>query len=332
MPAAPRDLLAVRGVRVGHAIGDDGATGVTAVVFDDGAPTVVDVRGGASGSYDTASLSLESTFGRRWALFVSGGSLFGLDAARGIRNRLLEQGRGFRPFGHRRKVVPVSGGVIFDLPSHDRPLPDYADLGYAAAARANRGPLPQGSVGAGAGATVAKYLGRASSSPGGVGSAARSLGGRHAVGVLTVVNAVGAIRAPASGRWVALARGSRGRGVAPEASARRPLRGRGTTVTIVATDLPLDRSSLARVAAIAHAGLARAIVPYLTSGDGDLLFAASTALRPPEGAEPWPGATADRVGLLAADAAVDAVLSAVRRARPRAKGKGPRPPSVSRRA
>ncbi len=309
---AARDLTVVGGLRVGHAQDPNVRTGVTAVVFDAGVPTVVDVRGGASASYDTASLALDATFGRRWGLFLTGGSLFGLDAARGLRTCILEHGGGTRYFSSRRLQAAVSGAAIFDLVDEGRPLPDYGDLGYRAAASAARGPLAQGAVGAGAGATVAKYLGRDRARPGGVGSSARSLGRGASVGVLVVVNAVGAVRDPATGRWAAVARGPRGRPVPPSDLARRPLAGRGTTLAVVATDLVLERPALARVAAIAHAGLARAIVPYLTSGDGDCLFAATTGrVRPPR-REPWSGALADRVGRLAAEAAVDAVLAAVR--------------------
>jgi len=319
MPRSGHDLLDVRGVRVGHAADPGRTTGVTAVVFDDAASTVVDVRGGASGTYDTASLSLDATFGRRWALFLAGGSLFGLDAARGVRTALLEAGAGTRAFGKGRRVVPISGAVVFDLPPDDRPLPDYAELGYAAAATAGRGSLTQGRVGAGTGATVAKYLGRAAGMAGGVGSSARTLGGGRTVGVLTVVNAAGAVRDPGTGRWVAAARGPGGRLVPPVALPRRRLAGRGTTVSVVVTDLGLDRPELARVASIVHAGLARAIVPYLTSVDGDLVFAATTSPVPSHRPDAWPGASADHVGRLAAEAAVDAVLSAVARA-----ARGPR--------
>lgn len=297
---------------MGHAENRGRTTGVTAVLFDDGAPAVADVRGGASGTYDTASLSLDATFGRRWALFLAGGSLYGLDAARGIRTWLVEHGRGFRVFGHRRLVVPISGAVIFDLPGPGKALPDYADLGYLAARAARRGTLAQGRVGAGAGATVAKYLGRAAGAAGGLGSSARRLGGGRSVGVLTVVNAAGAVRDPATGRWVAAARGRSGDLVPPTAIPRRRLAGRGTTVTVVATDASLGRPALARVAAIVHAGLARAVVPYLTSVDGDCVFAATTSAEGRTRREPWPGATTDQVGRLAADAAVDAVLAAVR--------------------
>jgi len=311
MPRRPSDLLSVRGLRVGHASHPEGPTGVTAVLFDESVPVVVDVRGGASGTYDTASLSLDATFGQRWALFFSGGSLFGLDAARGIRTAVLESGAGTRVWGA-RPLAPISGAVIFDLPRDDRPLPDYSVLGYGAASSAKRTGLAQGRVGAGAGATVAKYLGRASAMPGGLGSAARSLGEGHTVGVLAVVNAAGAVRDPSTGRWIATARGPRGEHVAPTDLPRRRLAGRGTTLSLVATDLPLDRPQLARVAAIVHAGLGRAIVPYLTSTDGDLVFAATTATREGPRKEAWPGATADHVGRQAAEAAVDAVLRALK--------------------
>lgn len=310
-PRSSSDLLDVDGVQVGHATAPSGATGVTVVVLATGAPAVVDVRGGASGTYDTASLGLDATFGRRWALFVSGGSLFGLDAARGIRSTLLRDGHGVRAFGHRRRLAPLSGAVIFDLPADDRPLPDYAELGRRATEAAGRGPLAHGRVGAGAGATVGKYLGRPAAMPGGVGSAARALGNGRSVGVLSVVNAAGAIRDPSTGRWLAGAMGPRGRIVPPSEGPLGALPGRGTTVSIVVTDLPLSRPQLARVAAITHAGIGRTVVPYLTAVDGDVVFAATTSAGRPA-PERQPGSSADRVGRWAADAAVDAVLTAVR--------------------
>ena len=147
----------VRGVRVGHAESEESPTGVTALVFDRPSPTVVDVRGGASCTYDTASLSLDATFGRRWAIFFSGGSVFGLDAGRGSCTRVLEAGGGHTVFGNPTRVAPISGATLFDLPGADGPIPDYAPIGYAAAANASRGVVPMGQVGAGAGAWVGKY-------------------------------------------------------------------------------------------------------------------------------------------------------------------------------
>ncbi|HTZ62324.1 MAG TPA: P1 family peptidase [Thermoplasmata archaeon] len=313
MPIANRTLTVVRGVRVGQAETPDGSSGVTAVLFDTPAPTVVDVRGGASATYDTASLSLDATFGRRWAIFLSGGSLYGLDAARGVRTRILEMGGGHRAFENPNPVVPITGAALFDLPMTRGGLPDYLPLGYEAARVASRAPVRTGRVGAGAGATVGKYLGRAHAMRGGTGSAGVRLPGFGALGVLVAVNAVGAVRDPATGHWVAAARGRGGRLVPPGAATVGRSGSRGTTLAIVVTEATLDRPNLARLAAIVHAGLSAAIRPFHSSTDGDVLFAASTERLRPR-ADSRPGESADRLGLEASRLAVLALLGAVRTA------------------
>lgn len=309
------DFGSLRGVSVGQAETPDGQSGVTVVLFDTPAAMVVDVRGGASATYDTASLALDATFGRRWAVFFSGGSLYGLDAARGVRTRILEMGRGHRAFANPNIVVPISGAALFDLPSTRGAIPDYLPLGYEAARRAHQGPVETGRFGAGAGATVGKYLGRHRAMPGGLGTAAARFGPRAAVGALVAVNAVGAVRDPATGAWVAGARGPGGRVVPPPARRRAQDRTSGTTLSLVVTDLVVGRPALARVAAIVQAGLASAISPYHSGTDGDVLFVASTEKVPPARAETRPGELADRLGVFAAELAVAAVLSAVRAGR-----------------
>jgi len=314
---APRygDLSLVRGLEIGQATSAEPPSGVTVVRFGSSAATVVDVRGGASATYDTASLSLDATYGGRWAIFFSGGSVFGLDAARGVRSRILETGGGHRAFRNPTLVAPVSGAALFDLPRRPASIPDYAELGYEATRRATRARIALGSVGAGTGASVGKYRGRRRAMRGGVGSAAVRWG-RGAIGVLLVVNSVGAVRDPASGQWVAGARGPSGRVSPPGSLGRRMPRTGGTTLTVVATDLVLGRPALARVASITHSGLARSLVPYQTSTDGDVVFAVSTGVAGPPAAEERPGGNADRAGLLAADCAVDSLIRAVRSANP----------------
>jgi L-aminopeptidase/D-esterase-like protein len=313
---APRltKLAGFPGVRVGVSADESGATGVTVVRFARPAPTVVDVRGGAAATYDTASLSLESTFGRRWAIFLTGGSLFGLDAAAGIRSRLLEEGDGHRAFRHPQRLAPISGAALFDLPRPPRELPDYRALGYEAARRANADPVPSGPSGAGTGATIGKYRGRGFASPGGQGSAAVRVPGLGRVGVLTVLNSVGAVRDPADGRWVAGARDARGRLVPPRAGASRESAedegALATNLAVVVVDAPLTRGELQRVAILAHTGFARCVVPVNTATDGDVIFAASVAEGRRRPAEGRPGAHADRVGMAAADLVVTASLGA----------------------
>jgi L-aminopeptidase/D-esterase-like protein len=315
MPFRPLDFARIPGVRVGQAESADGASGVTVALFDTAVPTVVDVRGGASATFDTASLSLDSTFGRRWAIFFAGGSLYGLDAARGIRTRILETGGGHRAFRNPNVVVPISGAALFDLPTRPGPIPDYLPLGYEAARRADHGPVAVGRVGAGAGATVGKYLGRGRAMRGGIGAAADREPGIGAVGVLVAVNAVGAVRDPADGRWVAGALDTQGKVVPPRSGRTGRDRTTGTTLGLVVTELALDRPSLARVAAMVHTGLASAIAPFHSATDGDVLFAVSTERSPPSRRASRPGEHADRLGSRAAALAVAAVLGAVRAAR-----------------
>jgi L-aminopeptidase/D-esterase-like protein len=308
--ARPIDFARIRGLAVGQATSPDGTTGVSAIVFDRPAATVADVRGGASATYDTGSLGLDATFGRRWGVFLSGGSLFGLDAARGMRTRLLEVGKGTRIFSSAFPLAQITGAALFDLPRQGGP-PDYLPLGYEATRLASRAPVAVGRQGAGAGATVGKYLGPGRSMRGGLGAAAAALPGGGSVGMLVAINAVGAIRDPASGAWVAGARGPRG--IAPP-DPRRPLRGRSgsTSLAVLATDLAIDRPTLYRAMAIAHAGLAAAVFPFHTATDGDVLFGVATEAAGRPRPERRPGELADRIGAVAASLGVAAVLRAVR--------------------
>jgi L-aminopeptidase/D-esterase-like protein len=312
MRSSANTLTRVTGVRVGQVETPEGSSGVTVALFDSASPTVVEVRGGASATYDVGSLALDATFGRRWAVFFSGGSLYGLDAARGVRTRILELGGGHTAFRNPNPVVPLSGAALFDLPRRRGPIPDYLPLGYEAAARASTGPVATGAVGAGAGATVGKYLGRDRAMRGGIGSAASRLPGIGSVGVLVAINAVGAVRDPATGGWVAGARARSGTVVPPAHALTGRDRTTGTTLTLVVTDAPVGRRALARLGAVVHAGLAGVIHPFHTSTDGDVLFAVTTASKGARRPETWPGATADRLGHRGAELAVEAVLGAVR--------------------
>ncbi len=225
---------------------------------------------------------------------------------------MLERGGGHRAFRNPNLVAPVSGAALFDLPRTKGPIPDYLPLGYEAARRASRAEVPVGRVGAGVGATVGKYLGRDRAMHGGVGTAAARFGRRGILGVLLVVNAIGAVRDPSTGRWVAGARGNRGRVEPPGAGASVPEPTSGTTLGLVVTDLTVDRPTLARVVAMAHAGLGSAVTPFHSATDGDVLFGASTAAAGRAPPEARPGEIADRLGFLAAELAARAVLGAVR--------------------
>jgi L-aminopeptidase/D-esterase-like protein len=316
MARSPVTAEPVQGLRIGHAETERGETGVTAVLFDRPAPTVVDHRGGASATYDIGSLGLDATFGRRWAVFFAGGSLYGLDAAAGVRQQILAEGGGMPVFRNPNRVVPISGAALFDLPPREQGLPDYRALGYEAARRAASGPVAVGRVGAGAGATVGKYHGRATAMYGGLGWSSAPLG-QGRLGVLIAVNSVGGLRDPETGRWVAGARGPGGRILAPSVAAAEGSEETSTTLSLVVTDLEVDRPVLQRVASIAHASLGGVIVPFHSATDGDVMFAAATGAAGAPPPEERPGGTADWVGIRAAACAAEAALVAVRAANPR---------------
>ncbi len=307
-PAEPIPFHELAGVSIGHATA--GRSGVTVIRFSRAAPTTVRVLGGASATYDLASLALDATFGRRWAIFLSGGSVYGLDAARGVREAVLADGGGSTVFRSTRRIAPISGAALFDLPLTTGRLPNYARLGRSATERADRRPFALGRAGAGKGATVGKYLGRSRAMPGGLGAFARRTRAFGGVGVLVVVNAVGAVVDPRTGSWIAGAWDDSGRIDPPPALGRDVHSDPGTTLAVVVVEADVDRSTLDRIAAVAAGGLARAIVPFASAVDGDVVFAASTQAVRRRWRARLPVEAASALGSLAGRVATEAVLTA----------------------
>ena len=225
--------------------------------------------------------------------------------------RWLEEHKiGFQFGGARVPIVPAA--ILFDLGVGDPSIRPTADCGYRAAAAASEAPVAEGSVGAGAGATVGKLRGMAHAMKGGVGSAAVELSTGLIVAPLVVVNSVGDVVDPATGQIVAGARADDG----TFADARRLLRaglheqgrtGEQTTLAVVATNAALTKTQATKIAQMAHDGFARAIYPVHTQVDGDTVFALATGARK----EP---ADVTLLGALAADAVAQAVVRAVREA------------------
>ncbi len=256
-----RSLTAVPGVRTGHWTHTSGTTGTTVVVFEPDARCGVWIPGSATGSREIGALDPTHLAGAVHAICLSGGSAFGLAAADGVMGVLAEQGRGFVTQHGLVPIVPAA--ILYDLPvAAVRPGPD---AGRAATLAASADPVPEGRVGAGAGARVAASTGTAV--PGGTGSWSQAVGG-HTVAALAVVNALGSIRDPETGEWV---RGGEPQGQAVSGEWRGQ-----TTLVVVATDAPLSRAQCQTVAKMASAGMARAILPAFTPFDGDIVFVAST--------------------------------------------------------
>ena len=315
MSVTTNGITSVPGIAVGHFTRPDRPTGCTVVLTGpQGALASVDVRGGGPATRETDLLDPVSTVDRVHAIVLSGGSAFGLDAAAGVMRFLEERGIGFevREAGVRVPIVP--GASLFDLGIGDPTIRPTADCGYRAAAAASDGPVQEGDVGAGAGATVGKMAGMARAMKAGVGTSAITLPGGLIVGALVAVNAIGDIVDPDTGRTIAGVRTPDGRGLA---DVRRLLRapvtpdarpGENTTIAVVATNATLSKAQAAKVAQMAHDGLARAIVPSHLPLDGDTVFALATGTL--SGAP-----RVDLVGALAADALSQAIVRAARASR-----------------
>lgn len=298
----------VPGVKVGHFTDGRRPTGCTVVLVEEGATGGVDVRGAAPGTRETDLLDPSNLVDKAHAVLLSGGSAFGLDAAAGVVRWLEERGIGFPAGPARVPIVPAA--ILFDLGLGDHRVRPDAAAGYGACEAASAEAPAEGSVGAGAGATVGKLFGLSRAMKGGIGTASAKVG-RVTVGAIVAVNAVGDVVDPATGAVLAGARTEDGkrrlgavdavlRGELPPAL--QP--GMATTIGVVATDAALTKAQARRLAQVSHDGLARTIEPAHTMWDGDAMFALAT------GKSGLPG-NMMALSVLAARVAAAAVLRAV---------------------
>lgn len=308
-------LTDVPGIKVGHVTRTERPTGCTVILAEAGAVGGVDVRGSAPGTIETDLLSPVNLVQQVHAVFLSGGSAFGLDVATGVRKYLYERKIGFPTRVANVPIVP--GAILFDLGVGSRPdIWPTADCGYRAAAAAAEGDVPEGNVGAGAGATIGKWGAGTTPMKGGLGTASImvSVGANTGlvVAAIVAVNAVGDIIDPNSGAIVAGALAADGKTFA---DARKLLRtgarpevkpAQNTTIGVVATNARLTKTQATKVAQMAQDGLARAIYPAHTMGDGDVVFALATGAIEHD--------DVSRIGALAADVMAEAIVRAVRAA------------------
>jgi L-aminopeptidase/D-esterase-like protein len=323
------DLTDVEGVLVGHhtMTGPGELTGVTVVVPPPGTVGGVDVRGAAPGTRETDLLDPVNLVDRVDAVVLSGGSAFGLAAADGVMGALEEDGRGWQAGEGVVPIVPAA--VVFDLGrGGDVAARPSAASGHAAYTARGGGPVALGSVGAGTGAVAGGLRG-------GVASASALLPSGAVVAALVVVNAAGSVVDPVTGELYAARHALPadriptgpvgGEGLAAYLDLQRERRaaheaGRATTLGVIVTDLALSKAQCARLATVAHDGLARAIDPVHTMVDGDVLFALATGAR----GVPSPLETYD-LHAVAATCVTRAIGRAVAAASPRAAAGRPEP-------
>ncbi len=280
----PGSLTDIPGVKVGHSSDYDNRTGCTVVLLPDGSISGVDVRGGAPGSRETDLLRPMGHVPGANAFVLSGGSAFGLDTAQGVVEFLKDNDVGYQTSDMKIPIVPAA--IIYDL-GVGQPVAPTQSNGYEAAEIASAGAFAVGSVGAGTGATVAKLLGSEHRQKGGLGTASslinRSSGTDITVAALAVTNAMGAIYdfeageilAGPSGLDSSLA-GLEEALMSDNIPRKGPLDTGNTTLIIVGTNAHLDGVSVNRLAVSGSSGMARAIWPVHTRGDGDLVFSFAT--------------------------------------------------------
>lgn len=269
------------GISVGHASDRHGATGCTVVRATEGSLRASAFAfGRATATREFALLDPSASNDRVDAVFLTGGSAYGLDAAAGVMRWMEERGRGYSiAYG----VVPiVPAAVVFDLAPlgafSARPTPEMA---YAACDAATPSGWEEGSVGAGTGCTVGKLYGPAHAMKGGLGVG--FAGSDLAATAIAVVNAVGHVR-DFDGTIIAGPRDPRG-GIA-DSEAVGMARGlfvdpaANTTIAVVALNRGFSKVDLHRVARAASSALARRIGPSGTSYDGDVVFATCPSAAP----------------------------------------------------
>jgi len=309
--AATHTLTDVHGIRVGHVTEERALTGCTVVICEKGATVGVAVRGGAPGTRETdLCRPAHPLVDQAHAVVLSGGSAFGLAAADGVMRYLQEQRIGFDTGVAAVPIVPAA--ILFDLAVGDATVRPDAAMGYAACQAASDGPVAEGNVGAGTGATVGKLLGLKRGTKAGLGTASADLGGGLVVGAIVVPNALGDIVDPQTGQTIAGTRKPVGRGFASTLELMRSYVGKAilsmsnTVIGVVATNAVLEPIQANFVAEMAHDGIARTVRPAHTLLDGDTLFVLATGeVR----------ADASLVGAYAAEVVAEAIVRGVRAAR-----------------
>ena len=277
-----RNLITdVPGLRVGNADDARLKSGVTVLTADQPFVAAVHVMGGSPGTRETDLLAPDRLVQDVDAIFLSGGSAFGLDAGAGVMAGLRAKGRGFAVGPVRVPIVP--GTIVFDLLNggdKDWTETPYPALGRRAFDSAAPG-FTLGTAGAGFGAMTGSLKG-------GLGSASCVLPSGLTVGALVVVNALGQATVGETPHfWAAPFEEDDefgGLGPAPmlryDAPLARKRLGEATTIAIVATDATLTKAQAHRMAVAAHDGMARALVPSHTPLDGDLVFSVATGGKP----------------------------------------------------
>ncbi len=307
----------VPGITVGHWTDSRAATGCTVVLTETGSVGGVEVRGAAPGTRETDLLRPMNLVQHVQGIILTGGSAFGLDAATGVVRFLEEMEAGFRV--RRWRVPIVAGAVLFDLGVGDGHVRPNATNGYDACLGAVGGPVSQGSVGAGTGASVGKACGHGAAVKGGLGTASAVMDDGTVVAAIMVANGFGEVIGR-DGVVVAGPRDRQGEGIVDtlaELSKGRARKstGENSTIGVVATNAALNKEEVNKVAQMAQDGVAVAVRPAHTMSDGDVVFAVATG-RERDGSRRRrkPRSNVTAIGALASTLVADSIVRGVQEA------------------
>ena len=321
-PGGAGAITDVAGVKVGHSTRTERPTGCTVLLTEEGATAGVDQRGGAPGTRETDLLNPMNVVEKVNAIVLSGGSAYGLATADGVMRYMEEKGFGYA-LGRGRVVPIVPAAILMDLnfpdSNHggDWKIRPTADNGYKACAAASTNPPEQGSVGAGAGATIGKLGGPGRAMKGGFGTASVTLPNGIVIGAMVATNSVGDIWDHINGKLVAGTRTADGKHLADimqlmrsgKLPMQQPPKAENTAIGCIATNVTLTKSQVTKVTQMSTDGYALSIRPVHTLSDGDTIFGVATGkfkLAPAEVER-----LLSMIGALAADVMAQAIVSSV---------------------
>jgi L-aminopeptidase/D-esterase-like protein len=319
MPGQFDGITDVPGVQVGQVQATTAPylTGTTVVYFPQMSVAGVDQRGGAPATKETDLLNPQNSNPGVNAIQLGGSSMYGLEATNGVIRWLEDRGEGV-PLGPVGVAPIVPAADIYDLGrGGDIKARTTAEWGYLAAEAATAGPVRQGTVGGGTGASSGGYKG-------GVGTASVYLGNGIYVGAIVVVNSAGSAVDPKDCSLLAarLGLGDEFAGLkTPTVAECHPTsvaasegseNALNTTIAVVATNAPLEKAAAERLSGNAHDGMARAISPIHTLADGDTVFGVSTGSGTPlRNNNPADGRTLNSIYSAGADALSRAIVKAI---------------------
>lgn len=310
-------------LRVGTGEYEEGPTGVTVVSFGRKVYSAIDVRGGGPGTVNSDYMRLGYNYPELDAIVFAGGSWYGLEGATAVASALKDDGiRDGDAFSDTPNIAMSVGSIIFDFgPRRLNEIYPDKRLAQAAFRAARPGVFPLGAQGAGRFAKTGSFFGCNAYS--GQGAAFRQIG-EVKIAAFVVVNALGAVTKrdgslaacygdkswPKDLHIADLMNGypdsAKAGWTGPSEEKPSP---KNTTISLIVTNQKLDPAELQRLAVQVHTSMARALQPFATQFDGDVLYAVSTAEFEPKNAEE--GLPPVGLGVVGAEVMWDAILSSV---------------------